>query len=212
MPVVVVANPKGGVGKSTLATNIAGYWASRGHAVMLGDADRQQSTRLWLGLRPPAARPIASWDLQPDFVVRPPKGTTHVVLDTPAGIHGLALRNVLRLADAVLVPLQPSIFDIYATRGFIDELQAFKGERALQIGVVGMRVDERTLAAEHLHEFTRGLRLPVVAMLRPTQNYVYLAARGLTLFDIAPGRVQRDLEQWQGLCQWLDQVHAKQRA
>lgn len=212
MPVVVVANPKGGVGKSTLATNIAGYWASRGHAVMLGDADRQQSTRLWLGLRPPAARPIASWDLQPDFVVRPPKGTTHVVLDTPAGIHGLALRNVLRLADAVLVPLQPSIFDIYATRGFIDELQAFKGERVLQIGVVGMRVDERTLAAEHLHEFTRGLKLPVVAMLRPTQNYVYLAARGLTLFDIAPGRVQRDLEQWQGLCQWLDQVHAKQRA
>ncbi len=207
MPVVVVANPKGGVGKSTLATNIAGYWASRGHAVMLGDADRQQSARLWLGLRPPMARPIAGWDLQPDFIVRPPKGTTHLVLDTPAGLRGAPLKDVLRLADAVLVPLQPSIFDIYATRQFIDELQAFKGAGALRIGVVGMRVDERTLAAEQLRQFTRELGLPVLGMLRPTQNYVHLAARGLTLFDVAPGRVQRDLEQWQGLCRWLDHAH-----
>ena len=73
MPVVVIANPKGGVGKSTLATNVAGYWASQGHAVMLGDVDRQQSSRLWLGLRPPAARPITSWEVQRDAVVRPPK-------------------------------------------------------------------------------------------------------------------------------------------
>jgi chromosome partitioning protein len=88
MPVVVVANPKGGVGKSTVATNIAGYYASRGHPVMLGDADRQQSSRLWLGLRPAEARPIASWELDGDNRGRPPKGITHVVLDTPAGMHG----------------------------------------------------------------------------------------------------------------------------
>ena len=92
MPVVVIANPKGGVGKSTLATNVAGYYASRGHAVMLGDVDRQQSARLWLGLRPEAARPISTWDVQRDFIVRPPKGTTHVVLDTPAGLHGSKLK------------------------------------------------------------------------------------------------------------------------
>ena len=73
------------------------------------------------------------------------------------------------------------------------------------LGLVGMRVDERTLAAEQLRQFTHDLGLPVLAQLRPTQNYVHLAARGLTLFDVAPGRVQRDLEQWQGLCQWLDQ-------
>ena len=87
MPVVVVANPKGGVGKSTLSTNIAGYLASRGHAVMLGDADRQQSSRLWLGLRPAAARTISTWDISADLIAKPPKGTTHVVLDTPAGLH-----------------------------------------------------------------------------------------------------------------------------
>lgn len=205
MPVVVIANPKGGVGKSTLATNIAGYWASRGHAVMLGDVDRQQSARLWLDLRPEAARPIARWEVQGSFIVRPPRDTTHVVLDTPAGLRGLQLADVLRHADRVLVPMQPSIFDIYATREFIDELAAASGRRELPVGLVGMRVDERTLAAEQLRRFTTELGLPVLAMLRQTQNYVQLAARGLTLFDVAPGRVQRDLDQWQDLCDWLDE-------
>ena len=205
MPVVVIANPKGGVGKSTLATNVAGYYASRGHAVMLGDVDRQQSARLWLGLRPEAARPISTWDVQRDFIVRPPKGTTHVVLDTPAGLHGSKLKEVLRIADKVLVPLQPSIFDIYATREFGDHLVEAKGADKRDIGLVGMRVDERTIAADQLRQFTEGLGLPVLATLRPTQNYVYLAARGLTIFDVAPGRVQRDLAQWLGICQWLEQ-------
>ena len=204
MPVVVIANPKGGVGKSTLATHVAGHYASQGHAVMLGDVDRQQSSRLWLGLRPAAARAIASWDLQRDAVVRPPKGTTHVVLDTPAGLHGSRLKDVLRIADKVLVPLQPSIFDIYATRDFIDQLLEAKGAERRDVGLVGMRVDERTIAADQLRQFTSGLGLPVLGLLRPTQNYVYLAARGLTIFDIAPGRVARDLEQWQGIRDWLD--------
>src|SRR3954468_22444580 len=98
MPVVVVANPKGGVGKSTVATNIAGYYASRGHQVMLGDADRQQSSRLWLRLRPPEARAIASWDVSDDHVARPPKGTTHVVLDTPAGLQGNLFKEAMNIA------------------------------------------------------------------------------------------------------------------
>jgi chromosome partitioning protein len=204
MPVVVIANPKGGVGKSTLATNVAGYWASQGRAVMLGDVDRQQSSRLWLSLRPPAAAPIASWDVQRDAIVRPPKGTTHVVLDTPAGLHGGRFKNVIRLADKVLVPVQPSIFDIYATREFIDQLVEAKGAGKRDVGIVGMRVDERTIAADQLQQFVGGLGLPVLGMLRPTQNYVHLAARGLTVFDVAPGRVARDLEQWQGICRWLD--------
>jgi len=122
MPVVVVANPKGGVGKSTLSTNVAGYFASQGHSVMLGDADRQQSSALWLKLRPEAARPIATWNISHDLIARPPRDTSHVVLDTPAGLHGWRFKDVLKLADKVLVPLQPSIFDIYATRAFLDEL------------------------------------------------------------------------------------------
>ncbi|RYF43307.1 MAG: ParA family protein [Comamonadaceae bacterium] len=205
MPVVVVANPKGGVGKSTVATNIAGYFASKGHAVMLGDADRQQSSRLWLGLRPPGARPISTWELNADNIVKPPKGTTHVVLDTPAGMHGKMFREVLKLADKVVVPLQPSIFDIFATRTFLDELAEHSKASRMQVGIVGSRVDARTISADKLHEFVDGLGLPVLGYLRHTQNYIHLAARGLTLFDVAPGRVERDLQQWEGICRWLDQ-------
>ncbi len=205
MPVVVVANPKGGVGKSTLATNVAGYYASTGNAVMLGDADRQQSSRLWLDLRPPAARPISSWDVGTDKVAKPPKGTTHVVLDTPGGLHGGRLDEVMKHADKVIVPLQPSVFDIFATRDFLDQLAELRHAGKMQVGIVGMRVDSRTIAAEKLREFVESLGLPVLGYVRDTQNYIHLAARGLTLFDVAPSRVEKDLAQWQAICRWLDQ-------
>ena len=171
---------------------------------MLGDVDRQQSSRLWLGLRPAAARVIATWETDADDIVRPPKGTTHVVLDTPAGLHGKRLNEVVKMADRIVVPLQPSVFDIFATRAFLDELVHNKHAAKTQIALVGMRVDARTIAADHLHEFVDRLGVPVLGYLRDTQNYVHLAARGLTLFDVAPGRVEKDLEQWHALCQWLD--------
>jgi chromosome partitioning protein len=204
MPVVVIANPKGGVGKSTLATNVAGYFAAQGHAVMLGDADRQQSSRLWLGLRPPAARPIATWDISADQIAKPPKGVTHVVLDTPGGLHGWRFNDVIKLADKIIVPLQPSVFDIFATRAFLDQLAEHRHAGKVQVGIVGMRVDSRTIAADKLRGFVDSLKLPVLGMVRDTQNYIHLAARGLTLFDVAPGRVEKDLEQWKSICEWLD--------
>ena len=204
MPVVAVANPKGGVGKSTLATNIAGYFASHGHAVMLGDVDRQQSSRLWLGLRSPSARPISTWEISADLIAKPPKGATHVVLDTPAGLHGKRFNEIMKMADKVIVPLQPSVFDIFATRDFLDQLVENKHYRRVQIGIVGMRVDARTIAADKLQEFVATLGLPVLGYLRDTQNYVHLAARGLTMFDVMPGRVEKDLAQWQAVCDWLD--------
>lgn len=205
MPVIVVANPKGGVGKSTLATNLAGWLARQGHAVMLGDVDRQQSARRWLAQRPPQLPPIRGWDVEAGEVVRPPKGTTHVVLDTPAGLHGKRLDEVMKLAAVVLVPLQPSLFDIQATHDFINELRASRRAERLRVGIVGMRVREGTIASDQLRQFLDALGAPVVAMLRDTQNYVHLAARGLTLWDVAPSRVERDLPQWQTLTEWIEQ-------
>lgn len=204
MPAVAIANPKGGVGKSTLSTNVAGYFARQGHAVMLGDIDRQQSSALWLKLRPLEARTIKTWNITPDLIAKPPSETTHVVLDTPAGLHGKQLKEVLKSVNKMLVPLQPSIFDIFATKAFLDELAGFKRSGKIDIGIIGMRVDERTIAADQLREFVSSLGLPVVGFLRDTQNYVHLAARGLTVFDIAPSRVKKDLLEWKAICDWLD--------
>jgi chromosome partitioning protein len=204
MPVIVVANPKGGVGKTTLSTNIAGYYASRGHKVMLGDVDRQQSARTWLSLRPAGLAPIAAWEVSHDEVVRPPKGTTHVVLDTPAGLHGKRLDEVMRLADKVLIPLQPSIFDIHATHEFVRQLLAHKRSERVQIAIVGMRTREGTISTDQLRGFLDGLKVPLLGFLRDTQNYVHLAAHGLTLWDVGSSRFERDTEQWQPLTQWLD--------
>ena len=203
MPVIVIANPKGGVGKSTLATNVAGCLAAQGIAVMLGDVDRQQSARQWLALRPPQAAPIRGWDVDHEQIVRPPKGMTHVVLDTPAGLHGKRLDAVLRIADKVLIPLQPSLFDIQATHHFVQELRQHRRAGEITLGLVGMRIREHTISNEQLHHYLATLPVPVVAWLRDTQNYVHLAARGMTLWDVAPSRVERDLEQWAPLAAWI---------
>ena len=204
MPVIVVANPKGGVGKSTLATNVAGALAREGHAVMLGDIDRQQSSRQWLAMRPAHLPPIRGWEeVSHNDIVRPPKGTTHVVLDTPAGLHGKRLDAVLRIAHKILIPLQPSLFDIQATHAFLGALREHPRAAEIRLGLVGMRVREHTIANDQLHQYLATLNVPVVAWLRDTQNYVQLAARGLTLWDVAPSRVERDLEQWLPLKEWI---------
>jgi chromosome partitioning protein len=203
MPVIVVANPKGGVGKSTVATQIAGWYASRGHAVMLGDADRQQSARNWLAVRPESAAAIRGWDAA-GSTVKPPKGTTHVVLDTPAGLNGKRLGDVAEIATRVIVPLQASLFDMHATFSFLGELLEHTKGRAVKVAAIGNRVREGTISSEQLAQFARTLPVPLLGTLRDTQNYVHLAARGLTLWDIAPGRVERDLQQWAPILDWLE--------
>ena len=204
----LIANPKGGSGKSTLATNLAGALAHQGHNVMLGDSDRQQSSRQWLQLRPPGLPPIRTWDIRPDQPARPPRDTTHVVLDTPAGLHGKKLAQVLKLVQRVIVPLQPSIFDILATRTFLDELLEEKAVRKQEafIAVVAMRVDARTRAALQLERFLDSLGLPVLAHLRDTQNYVQAAAHGLSVFDLSASRADRDWEQWHPILEWTRQT------
>lgn len=201
MPVFVIANPKGGVGKSTFATNLAGYFATRGHKVMLGDVDVQQSSRAWLAVRPPNLAPISAWEIGHGNIARPPAGTTHVVLDTPAGFDGARFDEAMKIADKVIVPLQPSMFDIMATQAFLQKLASHRGKA--QVGVLGMRVDRRTRSADQLEHYVSQIGFPVLGFLRDTQNYVQLAAQGATVWDAAPSRVEKDLEQWQEVLRWV---------
>ena len=206
MKAFLVANPKGGSGKSTLATNLAGYFANRGHEVMLGDIDRQQSSREWLGIRPFELPTIETWETGHDNIARPPKGTSHVVLDTPAGLHGKMLERVLKLSTRVIVPVQPSMFDMLATRHFLTELLSEKAVRKgkADVAVIGMRVDARTRAAGELERFFATFELPVLAYLRDTQVYVQATAAGMTLFDLPRSRAERDIEQWKAIIDWAE--------
>jgi chromosome partitioning protein len=202
----LIANPKGGSGKSTLATNLAGWFARQGGRVMLGDIDRQQSSREWLRLRSPALPFINTWQIEPDKPARPPKGSTHIVLDTPAGLRGKKLEQVLKVVQRVIVPLQPSLFDILATRDFFDALKEDDEVRKSRVfvAVVGMRVDAHTRAADELQRFLADASLPVLTFLRDTQNYVQAAAHGQTIFDLPAYRAAQDWEQWQPLLRWAE--------
>ena len=202
----LIANPKGGSGKSTLATNLAGYFAHRGERVMLGDTDRQQSARDWLEIRSRLLPPIRCWEVASGVPARPPRDCSHVVLDSAAGVHGKTLARLLAQVERVIVPVQPSYFDIVATRQFLEMLLAEKAVRKARtfVAVVGMRVDSRTRAAAELARFLGDYELPVLAYLRDTQLYVQLAANGMTLFDLSPARAEKDLAQWAPIIDWVD--------
>lgn len=206
MKVVVIANPKGGSGKSTLSTNIAGYFANCGHQVMLGDADVQRSSKFWVTQRPETLPKISTWEYEADLIytAKPYKDTTHVVIDTPGGLSGWRMQEVIGRADKIIVPIMPSMFDMQATNAFIVKLLQLKRAQTSHVAVIGNRVDARTVAAANLQKFMDSLNVPVLSCLRDTQYYVHMAAHGLSMFDITPSKVHRDLEQWKPICQWLD--------
>jgi chromosome partitioning protein len=208
MPVIAVVNRKGGSGKSTFAAHVAAWCARRGLAVMLGDIDRQQSSRGWLRRRDPALPGIAPWTVDQKNVLRVPTGITHVVLDTPGGLHGFELARIVMFADAIVLPVCPSMFDRESAGACLAELMTLprvaKGQ--CRLATVGMRVDGRTNAAEVLRGWAREQQVDMLGMLRETQLYVRSLERGLTLFDLPPAQVATDLAQWEPVLQWLKPV------
>ncbi|QTN29516.1 ParA family protein [Rhodoferax sp. AJA081-3] len=208
MPVIAVINRKGGSGKSTMATHLAAWLARQGAAVMLGDVDRQQSTRTWLKRRSPTLPAIAPWTIDQKNVLKVPVGVTHVVLDTPGGIHGFELAKVVMSAHAILIPVCHSVFDRESAAACIAELMALPrlASGRCKLGVVGMRIDARTRAAETLQEWADGLNIPFLGVLRETQIYVRSLDSGQTIFDQRSTLVQADLDQWEPILQWLQPV------
>jgi chromosome partitioning protein len=215
MPVVAVINRKGGSGKSTLATHIAAQAARGGARVMLGDVDRQQSSLSWLRRRSAqaaaAGAPIAGWAVDPASVMRPPSGVSHVVLDTPGGLHGVALARAVMVADVVLVPLCASAFDRESAEACVAELRTLPrvASGRCSVGLVGMRLDARTHAAAELRAWAEERGHAYVGSLREAQVYVRAAELGLTVFDLPTAKVAADLAQWQPITAWLQSALAQ---
>lgn len=208
MPVIAVVNRKGGSGKSTFAAHVAAWCARQGHSVMLGDVDRQQSSRAWLRRRDPSLPQIAPWAMDQKNMLRVPSGITHVVLDTPGGIHGFELARVVMFADAIVMPVCSSMFDRESAAACHSELMALPrvASGRCRLAVVGMRIDGRTSAAQALATWSAGLGIPFLGALREAQLYVRTLERGLTMFDLPPDKAAPDLAQWEPIIDWMRPV------
>lgn len=205
MKVVLLANPKGGCGKTTVATNLAGALAARGERVYLWDLDRQKSALEWLSLRPVTLPTIRRLDGR---MSEDDPGTVlpgWMVLDSPAGLHGKNLGHAIKAAHKVIVPIQPSLFDMAATRDFVRLLMEEKAVRRQRtfVAIVGVRVDPRTRAATTLRAFLAQYELPVLAFLRDTQLYPNAAFTGRSVFDLPSSLVQQEMEQWLRIVDWI---------
>ena len=203
MKSVLIANPKGGAGKTTLSTNLAAHFANEGKKVTLCDLDRQQSALRWLAFRDPALPAITGYFAGNQMAVSLPREADWVVLDAPAGLQGYKLNDVLRTADKILIPVVPSIFDMAATEDFLNSIRTEMRGKRHAVGIIAMRVDPRTRAAQMLEEFLTHFDVPIVTYLRPTQNYVNAAAGGQSIFDPPRAKHKRDIEEWKPIVDWL---------
>jgi chromosome partitioning protein len=205
MQTILVANPKGGCGKTTLATNVAGWLAGKRQRVALADIDPQRSAAEWLGRRPPLFPPIIDVGAEMTRKSLKAAGPQWLVVDSPAGLHGSALREAIDGVDLMLVPLSPSAFDMTATAHFLAAVAHYKAVQkgALGVGIVAMRVDARTRSAAELDLFLQQFDFPLVTHLRDTQVYVHCARDGASVFDLPRSRAEQDWEQWRPLTRWI---------
>ena len=205
MHTIIIANPKGGSGKTTLATNIAGWLAGKRQSVVLADFDAQKSSTQWLARRPELLPKITGWTPDQEKRALHDADPQWLIVDLPAGVHGETLRDAVRRAEIILVPVSPSAFDMEATRIFLAKLAEYKAirEGTVHIGLVGVRVDSRTRSAHELEEFVKQSGFPFVTNLRDTQVYVHAARDGLSVFDMPRSRVEQDWEQWRTLTRWI---------
>lgn len=212
---VLVVNAKGGCGKTTIATNLASYYASRGMSVTLADHDPQGSSTQWLSLRSdehPQISGVAAYR-KPDSAVtrtwqlRTPSNTDVMILDAPAGVHGMQLVDLVRESDTIIIPVLPSPIDIHAASHFIKDLLLVAKVRArsIRLGVVANRVRSKTKVYQSLQRFLNSLQIPFVTHLRDTQNYVQSSESGLGVYEWTGHNINQERRQWEKLIRWIEE-------
>ncbi len=210
---IVVLNPKGGSGKTTLAINLASYFASRQQPTVLMDFDPQGSSMRWVKKRQPTQAPIhAIAAFEKDsrttraFQLRVPENTSYVIIDTPAAVESRNLPEITREADKIIVPVLPSDIDIHTCSRVIRDLLLVAKIRREddRIGVIANRIRRNTLTYQSLIRFLQTLGIPIVATIRDSQNYVRAAELGMGVHEMKSYIAQDDVEQWKPLVEWLE--------
>jgi chromosome partitioning protein len=202
---IMVLNAKGGSGKSTVATNLASYYASIGQKVMLVDYDPQHSSLDWLKERPTGRQSITAVDGSAGSF-RTPRNIDFVIYDTPAAVRGKELTAMLRKAESIIVPVLPSPIDMRAATDFIQQVldNGRVSRKEVRLALVANRCRENTNVYHQLETFLSKIKkVPFISVLRETQNYNRAAERGLGIFELPPYQITRDLEQWDPIIKWL---------
>ncbi len=202
----MVLNAKGGCGKSTLATNIAVYFAKQGRQVCLADYDPQRSSLDWLAQRPADLPPIGGVAAYEEGLRGVPRASEILVIDAPARVHGTELNELVRRAETILVPVLPSAIDMKACSHFMTELLEIGkvSRKQARLAVVANRVREYTLVYEELDTYLSKLKVPYLGSLREAQNYLRAYARGMGVLELPEYLAWPDWKQWEPIGEWLD--------
>ncbi len=218
---ILVANAKGGCGKTTMATNLASYFATQGEQTAIIDHDPQGSSMDWLSARDPHLAKItgiaAFKNQNPSatlsYSLRVPPATSRIVVDTPAGLTGHILSDMIQSSDFIVIPVIPSAIDIRAATGFIRDVLLSRAYRANKkpIAVVANRVKKNTLIYQKLERFLNSLNIPFITSFRDTQHYVRASEHGLGLADFEQ-RDNKDKLEWQPMLKWIElQISSKSK-
>lgn len=211
---ILVVNPKGGCGKTTISTNLASYYAVWGVKTVLVDFDPQQSCIQWLKVRNQAGKYEKIHGVSGlSGKLQVPEGVQRIVYDAPARSVTDKVVELMLRSEAVVIPVLPSPIDMRAARDFVDQLIR-KGrlrQNPRLVGLVANRVREHTNIYGHLENFLIDAELPFITTLRDTQNYVRAAERGVGIFEMGPAAVDKDLDQWRPLINWIEGKRVKTR-
>lgn len=206
MRTIMVFNPKGGSGKTTLATNLASYYANQGQSVLMVDYDPQESSLEWIDARDTKSKLIPIYGMSGvEEKVRKFRDTDVMIMDAPAAVHGKDMRELLKLVETLIIPVIPSPIDMRAAAHFIEAILSERrvSQKKLRLALVANRVKERSKAYHSLELFLGKVRIPFVTHLRDAQVYLRAAETGAGIFDLSPHSVVRDLEEWEPLIKWL---------
>ncbi len=211
---IVIINSKGGCGKTTVATNLASFYAGRKKRTALFDYDPQGSSQRWLQLRSRAERGVfgvAAWNAGQGsgtraWQLRVPTETERIIMDTPAATNLREFGRLVPEADAVLIPVTPSAIDMFATANFIRDLLLASHIRVKRenIAIIPNRVKANTLSLVGLERFLQTLNITVLSQIRDTQKYVAASEQGLGIHEVKGAQDERDLEAWARIYDWLE--------